>query len=156
MSLTLLVRSILKKFLDFREWQSTTFYGPIVSTSSPTLTPFEDSDFLLEETDTFLAIEDEPISPEIDDSYYDSEGDILLLEEFIIMIHHHHLSLHKNLKLLNLKMKNLLLMNHRGLRIDKGKVDVLLSYLHPPPSKEFRVFLVTPGFIVDLFKISRK
>nr|GEW07002.1 reverse transcriptase domain-containing protein [Tanacetum cinerariifolium] len=35
---------------------------PIVSTSSPTLTPFGDSDFLLEETDAFLAIEDEPIS----------------------------------------------------------------------------------------------
>ncbi|GJX01905.1 reverse transcriptase domain-containing protein [Tanacetum coccineum] len=56
---------------------------PIVSTSSPTLTPFGDSDFLLEETDAFLAIDDEPISPEIDDSYYDSEGDILLLEEFL-------------------------------------------------------------------------
>ncbi|GJT59231.1 reverse transcriptase domain-containing protein [Tanacetum coccineum] len=56
---------------------------PIVSTSSPTLTPFRDSDFLLEETDAFLAIEDEPISLEIDDSYYDSEGDILLLEEFL-------------------------------------------------------------------------
>ncbi|GJU41568.1 reverse transcriptase domain-containing protein [Tanacetum coccineum] len=56
---------------------------PIVSTSSPTLTPFGDSDFLLEETDAFLAIEDESISPEIDDSYYDSEGDILLLEEFL-------------------------------------------------------------------------
>ncbi|GKF13711.1 reverse transcriptase domain-containing protein [Tanacetum coccineum] len=51
---------------------------PIVSTSSPTLTPFGDSDFLLEETDAFLAIEDEPISSEINDSYYDSEGDILL------------------------------------------------------------------------------
>nr|GFA50068.1 hypothetical protein [Tanacetum cinerariifolium] len=34
----------------------------IVSTSSPTLTPFGDSDFLFEETDAFLAIEDEPIS----------------------------------------------------------------------------------------------
>ncbi|GJR58150.1 reverse transcriptase domain-containing protein [Tanacetum coccineum] len=56
---------------------------PIVSTSSPTLTPFGDSDFLLEETDAFLAIEDEPISPKIDDSYYDSEGDILLLEKFL-------------------------------------------------------------------------
>ncbi|GKA29324.1 reverse transcriptase [Tanacetum coccineum] len=56
---------------------------PIVSTSSHTLTPFGDSDFLLEETDAFLAIEDEPISLEIDDSYYDSEGDILLLEEFL-------------------------------------------------------------------------
>nr|GEV66401.1 reverse transcriptase domain-containing protein [Tanacetum cinerariifolium] len=55
---------------------------PIVSTSSPTLTPFGDS-FLLEETDAFLAIEDEPISSKIDDSYYDSEGDILLLGEFL-------------------------------------------------------------------------
>ncbi|GKC26008.1 reverse transcriptase domain-containing protein [Tanacetum coccineum] len=56
---------------------------PIISTSSPTLTPFGDSDFLLEETDAFLAIEDEPISLKIDDSYYDSEGDILLLKEFL-------------------------------------------------------------------------
>nr|GEU33397.1 reverse transcriptase domain-containing protein [Tanacetum cinerariifolium] len=56
---------------------------PIVSTSSPTLTPFGDSDFLLEETDAFLAIEDEPISLEIDDSYYDSKGDILLIEEIL-------------------------------------------------------------------------
>nr|GEW24196.1 reverse transcriptase domain-containing protein [Tanacetum cinerariifolium] len=56
---------------------------PIVITSSPTLTPFGDSDFLLEETDAFLAIDDEPISPEIDEAYYDSEEDILLLEEFL-------------------------------------------------------------------------
>nr|GEW70813.1 reverse transcriptase domain-containing protein [Tanacetum cinerariifolium] len=56
---------------------------PIVSNYSPTLTPFWDSDFLLEETDAFLAINDEPISPEIDNSYYDLEGDILLLEEFL-------------------------------------------------------------------------
>ncbi|GJU53168.1 reverse transcriptase domain-containing protein [Tanacetum coccineum] len=55
----------------------------IVSTSSPTLTPFGDSNFLLEETDAFLAIEDDPISSKIDNSYYDSEGDILLLEEFL-------------------------------------------------------------------------
>nr|GEU29778.1 hypothetical protein [Tanacetum cinerariifolium] len=56
---------------------------PIVSNSSPTLTLFGNSDFLLEETDAFLAIDDEPISPEIDRAYYDSEGDILLLEEFL-------------------------------------------------------------------------
>nr|GEY48825.1 reverse transcriptase domain-containing protein [Tanacetum cinerariifolium] len=55
---------------------------PIISNSSPTLTPFGDSDFLLEETDAFLAIDDEPISSEINASYYDSEGDILLLVEF--------------------------------------------------------------------------
>ncbi|GKG19416.1 hypothetical protein Tco_0376515, partial [Tanacetum coccineum] len=52
----------------------------IVSTSSPTLTPFGDSDFLFEEVDAFLAFEDDPTSPEVDDSYYDPEGDILLLE----------------------------------------------------------------------------
>nr|GEV16186.1 reverse transcriptase domain-containing protein [Tanacetum cinerariifolium] len=56
---------------------------PIVSNSSPTLTPFRDSDFLLEETDTFLAIDDEPISPKIDDRSFDSKGDILLLEEYL-------------------------------------------------------------------------
>nr|GEX92638.1 reverse transcriptase domain-containing protein [Tanacetum cinerariifolium] len=58
----------------------TPYTKTIVFASSSTLTPFEDSDFLLEETDAFLATDDEPISPEIDDSYYDSEGDILLLE----------------------------------------------------------------------------
>ncbi|GJR31344.1 reverse transcriptase domain-containing protein [Tanacetum coccineum] len=61
----------------------TPYYDPIVSTSSPTLTPFEDSDFLLEEVDAFLALEDDPTSPEVDHSYYDSEGDILLLEAFL-------------------------------------------------------------------------
>nr|GEZ09245.1 reverse transcriptase domain-containing protein [Tanacetum cinerariifolium] len=39
----------------------------IVSNSSPTLTPFDESDFLLfEEADAFIAIDDEPISLEID------------------------------------------------------------------------------------------
>ncbi|GJW34481.1 hypothetical protein Tco_0054513 [Tanacetum coccineum] len=40
----------------------TPYYDPIVSTSSPTLTPFGDSDFLLEEVDAFLALEDDPTS----------------------------------------------------------------------------------------------
>ncbi|GKB63899.1 hypothetical protein Tco_0920085 [Tanacetum coccineum] len=61
----------------------TPYYDPIVSTSSPTLTLFGDSDFLLEEVDAFLALEDDPTSPEVDDSYYDPEGDILLLEAFL-------------------------------------------------------------------------
>nr|GEZ47629.1 reverse transcriptase domain-containing protein [Tanacetum cinerariifolium] len=56
---------------------------PIVSNSSPTLTPFRDNEFLLEETNAFLAIDDEPISPEINEAYYNSEGYILLLEEFL-------------------------------------------------------------------------
>ncbi|GJV92341.1 hypothetical protein Tco_1540154 [Tanacetum coccineum] len=61
----------------------TPYYDPIISTSSLTLTPFGDSDFLLEEVDAFLALEDDPTSPEVDDSYYDPEGDILLLESFL-------------------------------------------------------------------------
>nr|GFC63309.1 reverse transcriptase domain-containing protein [Tanacetum cinerariifolium] len=47
----------------------------IVSTTSPTLTPFGDSDFLLfEEADAFLGLKDNPDSPELDSSYYDLEG----------------------------------------------------------------------------------
>ncbi|GJZ77444.1 reverse transcriptase domain-containing protein [Tanacetum coccineum] len=61
----------------------TPYYDPIVSTSSPTLTPFEDSEFLLEEVDAFLALEDDPTSLEVDHSYHDSKGDILLLEAFL-------------------------------------------------------------------------
>ncbi|GJX51101.1 reverse transcriptase domain-containing protein [Tanacetum coccineum] len=59
-------------------------YDPIVSNSSPTLTPFGDSDFLLlEEANAFIAINDEPISREIDATYYDPEGDILVLEALL-------------------------------------------------------------------------
>nr|GFB86223.1 reverse transcriptase domain-containing protein [Tanacetum cinerariifolium] len=46
-------------------------------------TPFENSDFLLEEVDAFLALEDDPTSPEVDQSYVDTEGHILLLEAFL-------------------------------------------------------------------------
>nr|GFD13750.1 reverse transcriptase domain-containing protein [Tanacetum cinerariifolium] len=41
------------------------------------------SDFLLEEVDAFLALEDDPTSPEVDQSHVDTEGDILLLEAFL-------------------------------------------------------------------------
>nr|GFA84606.1 reverse transcriptase domain-containing protein [Tanacetum cinerariifolium] len=61
----------------------TPYYDPIVSAASPTLTPFENSDFLLEEVDAFLAIEDEPTSSEFHQPYLDPEGDILLLEAFL-------------------------------------------------------------------------
>nr|GEV43888.1 reverse transcriptase domain-containing protein [Tanacetum cinerariifolium] len=57
---------------------------PIVSTTSPTLTPFGDSDFLLfDEVDAFLGLEDDPNSPKINPFYYDPEGDILLLETIL-------------------------------------------------------------------------
>nr|GFA94537.1 reverse transcriptase domain-containing protein [Tanacetum cinerariifolium] len=57
---------------------------PIVSVTSPTVTPFGDSDFLLfEEADAFLGLEDDPDSLKINPFYYDLEGDILLLEAIL-------------------------------------------------------------------------
>nr|GEY36698.1 reverse transcriptase domain-containing protein [Tanacetum cinerariifolium] len=57
---------------------------PIVSTTSPTLTLFGDSDFLLfEEADAFVGLEDDPNSPKINPFYYDPEGDVLLLEAIL-------------------------------------------------------------------------
>nr|GEW12810.1 DNA-directed DNA polymerase [Tanacetum cinerariifolium] len=61
----------------------TPYYDPLVSTTSSTLTPFGNSDFLLEEVDAFLAIEDDPTSSEFYQPYLDPEGDILLLEAFL-------------------------------------------------------------------------
>nr|GEZ21557.1 reverse transcriptase domain-containing protein [Tanacetum cinerariifolium] len=62
----------------------TPYDDPIVSTTSPTLTPFRDSDFLLfEEADAFLGLEDDPDSPKINPFYYDPEGDVLLLEAIL-------------------------------------------------------------------------
>nr|GEW01090.1 hypothetical protein [Tanacetum cinerariifolium] len=62
----------------------TPYDDPIVSTTSPTLTSFGDSDFLLfEEADSFLDLEDDPNSPKINPFYYDPEGDILLLEAIL-------------------------------------------------------------------------
>nr|GEY30166.1 hypothetical protein [Tanacetum cinerariifolium] len=56
----------------------------IVSITSPTLTLFGDSDFLLfEEADAFLSLEDDPNSPKINPFYYDLEGYILLLEAIL-------------------------------------------------------------------------
>nr|GEZ21719.1 reverse transcriptase domain-containing protein [Tanacetum cinerariifolium] len=55
----------------------TPYYDPIVSTISLTLTPFENSDFFLEEVDAFLALEDDPTSPKV---YVDSEGELKICE----------------------------------------------------------------------------
>nr|GEX09769.1 reverse transcriptase domain-containing protein [Tanacetum cinerariifolium] len=63
---------------------STPYYEPIVSNSSQNLTTFNESDFLLmEEADAFIEIHDEPILSNIDATYYDPEGDILILEALL-------------------------------------------------------------------------
>nr|GFC66751.1 reverse transcriptase domain-containing protein [Tanacetum cinerariifolium] len=63
---------------------STPYYEPIVLNSSQNLTPFNASDFLLlEEADAYIAVDDEPISSNIDATYYDPKGDILILEALL-------------------------------------------------------------------------
>ncbi|GKB43087.1 reverse transcriptase domain-containing protein [Tanacetum coccineum] len=54
---------------------------PIISTSSPSLTPFEEGDFILEEIEACLTIDSIP--PGIDDDNFDPEGDLLLLEKLL-------------------------------------------------------------------------
>nr|GEX30099.1 reverse transcriptase domain-containing protein [Tanacetum cinerariifolium] len=63
---------------------STPYYEPIVSNSSQNLKSFNEIDFLLiEEANTFIAIHNEPISPEFNATYYDPEGDILILDALL-------------------------------------------------------------------------
>nr|GEV43474.1 hypothetical protein [Tanacetum cinerariifolium] len=72
------------RFSDFVNEVSTPYFEPIVSNSYQNPTSFDESDFLLfEEADAFLAVDDEPISPEFDATYYDPEGDILILEALL-------------------------------------------------------------------------
>ncbi|GKD13866.1 reverse transcriptase domain-containing protein [Tanacetum coccineum] len=54
---------------------------PILSTSSPSLTPFEEGDFILEEIEACLT--NDSIPPGIDDDDFDLEGDLLLLEKLL-------------------------------------------------------------------------
>ncbi|GKC20164.1 reverse transcriptase domain-containing protein [Tanacetum coccineum] len=54
---------------------------PIISDSSLSLTPFEGSDFILEEIKAYL--KDDSISPEIDYADLDPEGDICLIEKLL-------------------------------------------------------------------------
>nr|GEV49016.1 reverse transcriptase domain-containing protein [Tanacetum cinerariifolium] len=55
-------QEVLGFFDTISSGNSTPLYDPIVSATSSTLTPFGDSDFLLEEVDAFLVVKDEPTS----------------------------------------------------------------------------------------------
>ncbi|GKE50327.1 reverse transcriptase domain-containing protein [Tanacetum coccineum] len=50
---------------------------PILSSNTPSFTPFEGGDFILEEMETFLQTPDE--FTDLDDDFYDTDGDILYL-----------------------------------------------------------------------------
>nr|GEX80658.1 reverse transcriptase domain-containing protein [Tanacetum cinerariifolium] len=104
----------------------TPYYDPIVSTSSPTLTPLEDCDFLLEEVDAFLALEDDLTLSKFDHSYVDTEGDILLLEAF--------LNDDPSLPLPN--QENYLPQVRKELKICEAKIDK--SSIDEPPEVELK------------------
>nr|GEW09502.1 reverse transcriptase domain-containing protein [Tanacetum cinerariifolium] len=75
----------LQKVLGFSDvvasGNPTPYYEPVVSNSSPTLTPFGESDFILEEIEDYLCNDSNPI--EIEDSEFDMERDILILEALL-------------------------------------------------------------------------
>nr|GEW81681.1 reverse transcriptase domain-containing protein [Tanacetum cinerariifolium] len=53
----------------------------IIASPSPSFTPLHNSDFLLEETDAFLALDSIP--PGIDNEIFDAKGDIPLLKKVL-------------------------------------------------------------------------
>ncbi|GKD05439.1 hypothetical protein Tco_1180413, partial [Tanacetum coccineum] len=69
-------------FLDSsKSGNPTPSLDPIITTSSPSLTPFEGGDFVLEEIEACLTSDSIPSG--IDDADFDPEGDILLLEKLL-------------------------------------------------------------------------
>nr|GFB09560.1 reverse transcriptase domain-containing protein [Tanacetum cinerariifolium] len=74
-------QEILRFFDVVASGNPTPYYEPIVSNSSSTLTSFGESDFFLEEIEDYLGNDSNPI--EIEDSEFDMEGDILILEALL-------------------------------------------------------------------------
>ncbi|GJT17671.1 hypothetical protein Tco_0876377 [Tanacetum coccineum] len=69
-------------FLDSsKSGNSTPSFDPILSTSFPSLTPFEGGDFILEEIEACLT--NDSIPPRIYDADFDPKGDLLLLEKLL-------------------------------------------------------------------------
>ncbi|GKF62292.1 hypothetical protein Tco_0182346, partial [Tanacetum coccineum] len=66
---------------SFTSGNPTSSLDPILSTSFPSLTPFEGGDFILEEIEACLT--NDSIPPGIDDADFDPEGDLLLLEKLL-------------------------------------------------------------------------
>ncbi|GJR08260.1 reverse transcriptase domain-containing protein [Tanacetum coccineum] len=59
----------------------TLIFEPIIAKTSPSLTPFEGGDFILEEIETYLA--SDPVPSGMDDAEFDPAGDIHLIEEML-------------------------------------------------------------------------
>ncbi|GKC95122.1 reverse transcriptase domain-containing protein, partial [Tanacetum coccineum] len=69
------------RFLDNSTSGNPTPSDPIIASSSPSFTLFEGGDFILEEIETFLCTSEELSN--LDDDYYDTEGDILYLAKLL-------------------------------------------------------------------------
>nr|GEX30844.1 reverse transcriptase domain-containing protein [Tanacetum cinerariifolium] len=74
-------QEILSFFNNSLGGNPTSTFEPILSDSSPSLTPFEGSDFFLEKIEAYL--KDESISPEIDHAKCDPRGDICLIKKLL-------------------------------------------------------------------------
>nr|GFA38087.1 reverse transcriptase domain-containing protein [Tanacetum cinerariifolium] len=104
---------------------SSSYYEPIILNSSQNLTPFNASDYLLlEEADAFIAIDDEPISSNIDATYYAPKGDILILEAL----------LNNDLEPLS-NQKDFFLTLHKDLKVVEPKNQ---SFEDEPPKVELK------------------
>nr|GFB06176.1 reverse transcriptase domain-containing protein [Tanacetum cinerariifolium] len=69
----------VQKSINPMSGSPTPFFNHVVAFLSHSLTPFRDSDFILEEINAFLT-SDDLISPDIDDRIFDPEGDIYPLD----------------------------------------------------------------------------
>ncbi|GJW05608.1 reverse transcriptase domain-containing protein [Tanacetum coccineum] len=97
------------------------------------------------EADAFLALEDDPTLPKVDDSYYDSEGDILLLESFLNDDPSPPPNQGNYLPKIRKELKEGIVLGHKiskkGIEVDKAKIDVIAKLPHPTTVKGVRSFL---------------
>nr|GEX20908.1 reverse transcriptase domain-containing protein [Tanacetum cinerariifolium] len=105
---------------------------PIIALSSPSLTPFEGGDFILEEINACLT--SESIPPRIDDTDLDLEGDIRLREEL----------LNNDPSLSPLPRKEL----------NVEEIKTVKSSIHEPPKLELKRFTISFG--ICLLRGNRK
>nr|GEZ89936.1 reverse transcriptase domain-containing protein [Tanacetum cinerariifolium] len=117
---------------------------PIISDSSPSLTLFEGSDFILEEIEAYL--KDESILPKIDHADCDPEGDICLIEKLLnddpFQLPPMNLKQGKVAK----EKSSIKEPPELELEVDRAKVDVIAKLPHPTTVKGVRSFLRHAGF----------